>query len=75
MGLEVYHPANRGHYADWDAIARARHLLVTGGSDFHGEGTSHGMIGETAAEWPNALQDAWKLYRLAKQNESQGVTL
>lgn len=75
MGLEVYHPANRGHCADWDAIARERHLLVTGGSDFHGEGTSHGMIGETAAEWPNALQDAWKLYRLAKQNESQGVTL
>ncbi len=75
MGLEVYHPANRGHYADWERIAREKHLLVTGGSDFHGEGASHGMIGETAAEWPNALHDAWKLFRLAKQNESQGVTL
>lgn len=75
MGIETYHPANRGHYAEWERIARERDLLVTGGSDFHGEGTSHGMIGETAAEWPNALQDAWKLYRLAKQNESQGVTL
>ncbi len=67
MGLEVYHPANRGHYADWDAIARKRGLLVTGGSDFHGEGANHGQIGETIPEWPGALSDAWKLYRIAQK--------
>ncbi len=66
MGLEVYHPANREHYAAWDAIARKRGLLVTGGSDFHTEGDKHGAIGATAAEWPDALSDAWKLYRIAQ---------
>lgn len=65
MGLEVYHPANRGHYAEWDRIAREKHLLVTGGSDFHGDGTNHGSIGETAKEWPRALHDAWALFRAA----------
>ncbi len=66
LGLEVYHPANRGHYAEWERIARERKLLVTGGSDFHrANDDHHGGIGETAAEWPAALTDAWKLYRLA----------
>ena len=68
MGLEVYHPANRGHYAEWDAIARKRGLIVTGGSDFHGEGANHGQIGETIPEWPGALSDAWKLYRIAQKS-------
>ena len=68
MGVEVYHPANRGHYAEWDTIARERNLLVTGGSDFHDFRGSHGRIGETAAEWPQACEDAWKLYRAAKKH-------
>ncbi|MBR5109046.1 MAG: PHP domain-containing protein [Clostridia bacterium] len=63
MGLEVYHPANRGNYPEWDRLARQRGLLVTGGSDFHGDGANHGSIGETASEWPAALTDAWKLFR------------
>ena len=65
MGIEVYHPANRGSYALWDRLARERGLLVTGGSDFHDESASHGQIGETVAEWPGALDDAWRLYRAA----------
>lgn len=69
-GIEVYHPAHRGHYAQWDALARSRGLLVTGGSDFHEEGGSHGGIGETAAEWPAALQDGWALYHAAQQAAS-----
>ncbi|MBO4925669.1 MAG: PHP domain-containing protein [Clostridia bacterium] len=66
MGIEVYHPANRLHYPLWDRIARQNGLLVTGGSDFHDFQGSHGRIGETAAEWPDACDDAWKLYRAAK---------
>ena len=65
MGLEVYHPANRGHYAEWDHLARSWGLLVTGGSDFHGEGANHAAIGAMIPEWSTALQDAWKLFRAA----------
>ena len=66
MGLEVYHPANRGHYTEWDQLARQRGLLVTGGSDFHGDGANHGSIGETIPEWSTALSDSWALYRTVK---------
>ena len=67
MGLEVYHPANQEQYPYWDRLARSRHLLVTGGSDFHDGGSSHGQIGETAARWPNALEDGWALYEAARR--------
>lgn len=68
-GIEVYHPANRGHYAYWDDYARKNGLLVTGGSDYHdgAPGHGHGQLGETAAEWPHACDDAWTLYRAAKK--------
>ena len=65
-GVEVYHPANQGNYLYWDKLARQRGLLVTGGSDFHDGTSSHGQIGETAGDWPNACDDAWALYRAAK---------
>ena len=66
MGLEVYHPANRGAYPMWDRLARKQGLLVTGGSDYHDSDPHHGQIGETAAEWPNAGEDAWKLFQQVK---------
>ena len=65
-GIEVYHPANRGNYAKWLSIAREHRLFVTGGSDFHDHSPRHGQIGETAPEWPTALQDGWALFRRAK---------
>ena len=64
-GVEVYHPANQGCYAYWDRYAREHGLLVTGGSDFHDDSSSHGQIGETAAFWPRAMEDGWALYRAA----------
>ncbi len=65
-GIEVYHPANQANYPYWARLARQRGLLVTGGSDFHDGTSSHGQIGETAAAWPGACDDAWALYRAAK---------
>ncbi|UCD93581.1 MAG: PHP domain-containing protein [Candidatus Zixiibacteriota bacterium] len=45
-GIEVYHPrhtqAQREHYME---IAKERHLLSTGGSDYHGREGRYGMIG------------------------------
>lgn len=63
MGMEVYHPANRWEFTAFDRLARQRGLLVTGGSDFHDHNPGHGQIGETIASWPNAGEDAWKLFR------------
>jgi predicted metal-dependent phosphoesterase TrpH len=45
-GIEVYHPrhtyAQRKQYME---IVKERHLLATGGSDYHGREGRHGMIG------------------------------
>ena len=68
-GLEVYHPANKDDYPGWDRLARQLGLLVTGGSDFHDFSGSHGQIGETWSQWPTALEDAWKLFRAAKEHQ------
>ena len=65
MGLEVYHPSQKGNFAYWDHLARNRGLMVTGGSDFHGLDGHHGMPGETAGEWRNAREDAWKIFQAA----------
>ena len=67
MGLEVYHPANRNDYSGWDHLARQSGLLVTGGSDFHDFAGSHGLIGETAAEWPRAGEDGWALFQACRR--------
>ncbi len=67
MGVEVYHPANRDVYSFWDRYARQHHLLVTGGSDYHDGTPGHGMIGETAAAWRTAGDDAWALFRAARK--------
>lgn len=61
MGMEVYHPSNRGHYAELNRIARERGLLVTGGSDYHDDESAHGQLGETVSEWPTHDEDAKKL--------------
>lgn len=66
MGLEVYHPANQDQYPMWDRLARERHLLVTGGSDFHDGTPPHAQIGETVALWPSAQEDAWALYQTVR---------
>ena len=67
MGLEVYHPGNADNFPYWDRLARQRHLLVTGGSDYHDGSPRHGQIGETAAAWRSALDDGWALYHAARK--------
>lgn len=59
MGIEVYHPANRGRFAFYEALARKNNLLVTGGSDYHDD--QRGMIGETADDWTTAESDVQAL--------------
>ena len=50
-GIEVYHPSakDKDTEAFWLKIAAERKLLITGGSDFHG---NPGRFPESLAEWP-----------------------
>jgi 3',5'-nucleoside bisphosphate phosphatase len=51
-GLEVYHPsASRREIRSLDALARRRGLLVTGGSDFHGDRGAYATIGGVPDGW------------------------
>ncbi len=62
MGLEAYHPAHLpAMLRTWDDLARKSGLLVTGGSDFHGQDGRHMDIGAMLPHWPDAGEDAQKL--------------
>lgn len=53
MGVEVYHPSQRGRgFTALDAMVRRMGLLVTGGSDFHTPtGDKHSLLGSMADAW------------------------
>ena len=58
MGVEVYHPSQRGKgFAALDAMARRMGLLVTGGSDFHAAGDKHSLLGDMADDWARREDD------------------
>lgn len=61
MGVEVYHPTLLGRTAGLERMVRNMGLLVTGGSDFHKEGDSHGVPGCICAEWTEAQRDMERL--------------
>ena len=64
MGLEAYHPAHLPTAVkSWDSLAREHHLLVSGGSDFHGEDGRHMDIGQVLPYWPTAGEDAAALMK------------
>ncbi len=57
-GVEVYHPsAQNNHAAFLLRMARSERLLVTGGSDFHGEAVRKTEIGEGLARWRDMDSD------------------
>ena len=60
-GVEVYHPSAGRAMPLLDLTARRMGFLVTGGSDFHGDGDRHGMVGCTAPMWARAADDVEKL--------------
>ena len=58
MGLEAYHSSVRAQDARrLDSLARSMGLLVTGGSDYHGDPASTVHIGRLPAGWPNRAED------------------
>ncbi len=58
-GLEVYHPSASSYgYESLRHMAEERHLLVTGGSDFHQENDGkHGKIGCMMQVWEKCTED------------------
>ena len=45
-GLEVYHTDHKSHVSKrYEAMAKERGLIMTGGSDCHGMGKGHALIG------------------------------
>lgn len=57
-GVEVYHPsAQNNHAAFLLNLARSENLLVTGGSDFHGEAVRKNSIGEGLERWTSVKED------------------
>ncbi len=57
-GLEVFHPSASREDAQWlYGLARKHQLLVTGGSDYHGDRSMRTKIGEYPAGWITWQQD------------------
>ena len=69
MGVEVYHPSQAGREAALERMARSMGLLVTGGSDYHQDGDSHGQIGSTAVGWQHAEEDLAALWNALRAGE------
>lgn len=70
MGVEVYHPSLAGRTAGLEHMVRRMGLLVTGGSDYHQDGDSHGLPGTICKDWQQPEEDVRQL--LAAMEESHG---
>lgn len=68
MGVEVYHPSLMGRTARLERMTRELGLMVTGGSDFHKEGDSHGTPGCICQEWQHAEEDLSRLMEAIEKN-------
>lgn len=69
MGVEVYHPSLTCREAALERMARSMGLLVTGGSDYHQDGDSHGQMGATAEGWLHAAEDMAALWNALRAGE------
>ena len=62
MGVEAYHPsANARKACMLDQLARSSGLLVTGGSDYHGDPGSTVHVGRLPAGWQSRSEDVCAL--------------
>ena len=69
-GVEVYHPsAQNNHVSFLLHLAQRENMLITGGSDFHGEAVRRTEIGEGLDRWRNMESDMHAL--LARMESRQ----
>lgn len=61
-GVEVYHPSAQNNHASFLLhLAQRENMLVTGGSDFHGEAVRKSEIGEGLDRWRSVEADVHAL--------------
>lgn len=56
-GIEAWHPSSARYAAQLDEMARSMGLLVTGGSDYHGDPASTVHLGKLPSGWRSRQQD------------------
>ncbi len=72
MGIEAHHPSHSPTQArSLDQFARQHGLLVTGGSDFHGEAIRSVRIGDGQQQWTHKTEDAHALWQAAAHTVGQ----
>lgn len=71
-GIEVYHPSAANNHAAFLAhLAQREGLLVTGGSDYHGETVRPSSIGDGLERWKTVEEDMQRLLeRIAQSGEN-----
>ena len=70
-GVEVYHPSAQNNHASFLAhLAQRENMLITGGSDFHGEAVRKTEIGEGLERWRGVENDVRALLARVKNNRS-----
>ncbi|MBE0600860.1 MAG: hypothetical protein IH607_03670, partial [Firmicutes bacterium] len=70
-GVEVFHPSASQEDAQWlYEMARQHQLLVTGGSDFHGDRSMHTKIGEYPAGWLTWQKDIEDLFAAINETDA-----
>lgn len=70
-GLEVYHPSAQNNHASFlKHLAQRENMLITGGSDFHGEAVRKTEIGEGLDRWRTMENDLHAL--LARMEQEKG---
>lgn len=66
MGVEAFHPSASPRMAgQLEALARRENLLVTGGSDYHGDPCAHARVGGLAPGWAGVQADVEALLQAA----------
>ena len=73
-GVEAYHPGHQAnHVAHLERFARRHGLLVTGGSDFHGEAMRPTAIAQGVERWREAPRDTALLFEKIGIHGREGV--
>lgn len=74
-GVEVYHPsAQNNHVHALYQMARREGMLVTGGSDFHGETAHRSSIGEGLERWRTAQEDVAALMAAIEESRAEAMS-
>ena len=70
-GVEVYHPSAQNNHASFlKHLAQREHMLITGGSDFHGEAVRKTEIGEGLDRWQSMEDDMGALLACMRSRQN-----